>query len=67
MSSSPASGTAGHAFRAQADRDASPDGPCHEGAPGEAVDPRTIEPKRVGDKTPRSRRGPAAAVAAPST
>lgn len=34
------------------DRDANPDGPYHEGAPGEAVDPRTIEPKRVGDKTP---------------
>ncbi|MFE7113006.1 DUF6009 family protein [Streptomyces sp. NPDC057575] len=49
------------------DRDASPDGPYHEGAPGEAVDPRTIEPKRVGDKTPRSQRGPAAAIAAPST
>ncbi|MFD5065303.1 DUF6009 family protein [Streptomyces sp. NPDC058394] len=49
------------------DRDANPDGPYHEGAPGEAVDPRTIEPRRVGDKTPRSQRGPAAAITAPST
>ncbi|WP_331735307.1 DUF6009 family protein (plasmid) [Streptomyces sp. NBC_01166] len=48
------------------DRDAAPDGPYHEGAPGEAVDPRTIEPRRVGDKTPRSQRGPAA-IAATST
>ncbi|MER5619007.1 MULTISPECIES: DUF6009 family protein [unclassified Streptomyces] len=48
------------------DRDANPDGPYQQGAPGEAVDPRTIEPKRVGDKTPRSQRGPAAAIAAPS-
>lgn len=30
-----------------------------EGAPGEAVDPRTIEPKKPGAKTPRSQRGPA--------
>ncbi|WP_326615476.1 DUF6009 family protein (plasmid) [Streptomyces scopuliridis] len=49
------------------DRDANPDGPYHEGAPGEAVDPRTIEPKRVGDKTPRSQRGSAAAITATST
>ncbi|MFG2894961.1 DUF6009 family protein [Streptomyces sp. NPDC048248] len=45
------------------DRDADPNGPYHEGAPGEAVDPRTIEPQRVGDKTPRSQRGPAAITA----
>ena len=44
------------------DRDANPDGPYHKGAPGEAVDPRTIEPKRVGDKTPRSQRGIASAI-----
>ena len=49
------------------DRDANPDGPYHEGAPGEAVDPRTIAPKRVGDKPPRSQRGPAASIATPST
>ncbi|MFB7174571.1 DUF6009 family protein [Streptomyces sp. NPDC056254] len=45
------------------DRDTEPDGLYQEGAPGEAVDPRTIEPRRVGDKTPRSQRGPDAAIA----
>ncbi|MFF7359104.1 DUF6009 family protein [Streptomyces filipinensis] len=37
------------------DRDSHPDG-----APGEAVDPRTIQPKKPGAKTPRFQRGPAA-------
>ncbi|MFF4567596.1 DUF6009 family protein [Streptomyces sp. NPDC001435] len=32
------------------------------GAPGEAVDPRTIEPGRVGAKTPRSQRGGATEI-----
>lgn len=41
------------------DRDADPLGLYKEGAPGEAVDPRTVEPRRVGEKTPRSQRGPA--------
>ncbi|MEU9304003.1 DUF6009 family protein [Streptomyces sp. NPDC048269] len=46
------------------DRDTEPDGLYQEGAPGEAVDPRTIEPRRVGEKTPRSQGGPDAAIAA---
>ncbi|OEJ56608.1 transcription factor [Streptomyces agglomeratus] len=46
------------------DRDTEPDGSYSVGAPGEAVDPRTIEPKKAGAKTPRSQRG-AAAVAVP--
>ena len=48
------------------DRDTQPHGLYQEGAPGEAVDPRTIEARRVGEKTPRSQRGPAAAIAATS-
>jgi hypothetical protein len=36
------------------DRDTEPQGVYHQGAPGEAVDPRTIEPRKVGEKTPRS-------------
>lgn len=36
------------------DRPNDPQGPYNEGAPGEAVDPRTIEPRCVGAKTPRS-------------
>ncbi|MEV5807215.1 DUF6009 family protein [Streptomyces parvulus] len=36
------------------DRPNDPLGPYNEGAPGEAVDPRTIEPRCVGEKTPRS-------------
>ncbi|WP_043686594.1 DUF6009 family protein [Streptomyces xylophagus] len=36
------------------DRDSLPGGLYREGAPGEAVDPRTIEVKKVGEKTPRS-------------
>lgn len=39
------------------DRDNLPTGPYEVGAPGEAVDPRTIRPGRVGAKTPRSQRG----------
>ncbi|MFF7074494.1 DUF6009 family protein [Streptomyces pseudovenezuelae] len=42
------------------DRDSLPGGLYREGAPGEAVDPRTIEVKKVGEKTPRSQSGPAA-------
>ncbi|PKV77107.1 DUF6009 family protein [Streptomyces sp. TLI_146] len=42
------------------DRDSDPDGVYQQGAPGEAVDPRTIEPRRVGEKTTRSQRGTAA-------
>ncbi|MFD0375040.1 DUF6009 family protein [Streptomyces sp. NPDC127112] len=41
------------------DRDAEPDGLYRAGAPGEAVDPRTVEPRRVGMKTERSQRGAA--------
>ncbi|MFF1481679.1 DUF6009 family protein [Streptomyces sp. NPDC058301] len=44
------------------DRDSEPEGLYQQGAPGEAVDPRTIEPRRVGEKTPRSQRGAAAIV-----
>nr|WP_261994066.1 DUF6009 family protein [Streptomyces sp. t39] len=36
------------------DRPNEPEGLYKEGAPGEAVDPRTLEPRRVGEKTPRS-------------
>ncbi|GGY05940.1 DUF6009 family protein [Streptomyces minutiscleroticus] len=46
------------------DRDNDPDGLYQEGAPGEAVDPRTIEPGKPGAKTPRSQRGPAAIASA---
>jgi hypothetical protein len=42
------------------DRDSLPSGLYREGAPGEAVDPRTIEVKKVGEKTPRSQSGPGA-------
>ncbi|SFT21367.1 DUF6009 family protein [Streptomyces sp. ok210] len=44
------------------DRDSLPGGLYREGAPGEAVDPRTIEVKRVGEKTPRSQSGPSTKV-----
>ncbi|MEV7123781.1 DUF6009 family protein [Kitasatospora griseola] len=39
------------------DRDLDPQGLYAAGAPGEAVDPRTVEPRTVGEKTPRSQRG----------
>ncbi|GAA3942394.1 DUF6009 family protein [Streptomyces gulbargensis] len=42
------------------DRDSDPDGVYREGAPGEAVDPRTIEARRPGTKTLRSQKGAAA-------
>lgn len=42
------------------DRDTDPLGLYRQGAPGEAVDPRTVEPRCVGAKTPRSQRGPSA-------
>ncbi|WP_435191612.1 DUF6009 family protein [Streptomyces sp. bgisy126] len=45
------------------DRDAEPDGLYRAGAPGEAVDPRTIRPGHVGSKTARSQRGTEATVA----
>ncbi|MFJ2478220.1 DUF6009 family protein [Streptomyces sp. NPDC087659] len=44
------------------DRDSSPNGVYREGAPGEAVDPRTIEPTKPGAKTPRSQSGLVAAA-----
>ncbi len=44
------------------DRDSLPQGLYKEGAPGEAVDPRTIEPKKPGTKTERSQRGPGIAA-----
>lgn len=34
------------------DRPNDPQGPYNEGAPGEAVDPRTVEPRCVGEDTP---------------
>ncbi|ALU98417.1 transcription factor [Streptomyces sp. MBT56] len=46
------------------DRDSDPEGVYRQGAPGEAVDPRTIEPNRVGEKTPRSQLGTSSTVAA---
>ncbi|MFI0241792.1 DUF6009 family protein [Streptomyces sp. NPDC016845] len=39
------------------DRDSAPDGVYTEGAPGEAVDPRTITIKDPGTKTDRSQQG----------
>ncbi|MER6539085.1 DUF6009 family protein [Streptomyces sp900105755] len=45
------------------DRDSDPTGDYEVGAPGEAIDPRTIEPGRVGAKTPRSQRGHTANIA----
>lgn len=44
------------------DRDSLPGGLYREGAPGEAVDPRTIEVKKVGEKTPCQQSGPAAII-----
>lgn len=45
------------------DRDSTPQGIYGEGAPSEAVDPRTIKPHRAGSKTLRSQTGIAAAPA----
>ncbi|WP_370738995.1 DUF6009 family protein [Streptomyces sp. EN16] len=53
-------------LRAPPRRDA-PRGPSRQGAPGEAVDPRTIQPNRVGEKTPRSQQGSPSAIAAASS
>ncbi|OKJ32551.1 MULTISPECIES: DUF6009 family protein [unclassified Streptomyces] len=47
------------------DRDSDPDGVYRQGAPGEAVDPRTIQPNKAGEKTPRSQRGTVTATATP--
>jgi hypothetical protein len=47
------------------DRDHEPDGLYAAGAPGEAVDPRTIQPKCVGEKTARSQTGTATASTNP--
>jgi hypothetical protein len=44
------------------DRDSDPTGDYEVGAPGEAVDPSTIEPGKVGAKTPRSQQGRAADI-----
>lgn len=49
------------------DRDNSPQGPYDEGAPGEAVDPRTIAPGKVGSKTERSQKGRTAGIASASS
>ncbi|MFI9019623.1 DUF6009 family protein [Streptomyces griseus] len=46
------------------DRDSDPDGVYRQGAPGEAIDPRTIQPNHVGEKTPRSQQGTTTAIAA---
>ncbi|WP_425824711.1 DUF6009 family protein [Streptomyces fractus] len=46
------------------DRDSHPTGLYQEGAPGEAVDPRTIEPGKPGAKTKRSQHGPSIAASA---
>jgi hypothetical protein len=45
------------------DRDLEPQGLYAAGAPGEAVDPRTIQPRCVGEKTPRSQTGSGAGSA----
>ncbi|MCX3063664.1 DUF6009 family protein [Streptomyces beihaiensis] len=44
------------------DRDSLPGGLYRQGAPGEAVDPRTVEPRKPGAKTPRSQHGSGSAV-----
>jgi hypothetical protein len=44
------------------DRDEQPDGLYATGAPSEAVDPRTIQPRVKGYKTERSEGGPASAA-----
>ncbi|MFJ2745819.1 DUF6009 family protein [Streptomyces sp. NPDC087440] len=41
------------------DRDSQPNGYYETGAPGEAVDPRTLAPRETGHKTERSQGGPA--------
>ncbi|MEU9445888.1 DUF6009 family protein [Streptomyces sp. NPDC048304] len=46
------------------DRDSLPEGLYREGAPGEAVDPRTIGPRKPGSKTPWSQHGASAIAAA---
>jgi hypothetical protein len=48
------------------DRDNAPQGPYEVGAPGEAVDPRTIAPGKVGAKTDRSQKGRATDIASAS-
>ncbi|MBM9624489.1 DUF6009 family protein [Streptomyces zhihengii] len=47
------------------DRPNEPEGLYKEGAPGEAVDPRTVLPRCVGEKTPRSQ-GKCSGTAVPS-
>ncbi|MFF8430575.1 DUF6009 family protein [Streptomyces sp. NPDC016566] len=47
------------------DRDSQPHGPYAVGAPGEAIDPRTIEPRNPGAKTDRSQGRTAIASATP--
>ncbi|MEU9979422.1 DUF6009 family protein [Streptomyces sp. NPDC051014] len=44
------------------DRDSQPDGDYAKGAPSEAVDPRTLEPRVKGYKTERSQGGPPSAA-----
>ncbi|MFE5327306.1 DUF6009 family protein [Embleya sp. NPDC055664] len=58
--SSPASGTYRRRvfWLAPHDRDRVPDGAYVSGAPSEAVDPRTLEPRVPGYKTERSEGGP---------
>ncbi|MGW3635940.1 DUF6009 family protein [Streptomyces sp. NPDC005122] len=48
---------AGTSFCCPTTGDSLPEGCYREGAPGEAVDPRTIAPKKTGAKTPRSQSG----------
>ncbi|MCX4681765.1 DUF6009 family protein [Streptomyces sp. BE308] len=48
------------------DRDTAPEGVYRQGAPGEAVDPRTVEARKVGEKTLRSQQGAAASVSSAS-
>ncbi|GAA2340024.1 DUF6009 family protein [Streptomyces kunmingensis] len=47
------------------DRDALPDGVYRRGAPGEAVDPRTVDVQKTGGKTSRSQGGDMATADAP--
>lgn len=44
------------------DRDSQPGGDYAKGAPSEAVDPRTLEPRIKGYKTERSQGGPPSAA-----
>lgn len=49
------------------DRDSQPEGRYAKGAPAEAVDPRTLQPRTKGYKTERSQGGPPSTAMQPSS